>query len=73
MFRLGASLEQAQTFMRTTSVEGGETHPGRAIRMASIARGWNKAKAGTSPVRSSNSSQNWWGELMKTPLPWISQ
>ena len=46
LYKLGASLEEAQKAMYDKSVteEGDLTHPGRKERLAAIANGWNKAK-----------------------------
>lgn len=45
--KLGATLEQAQLAMAMISPEqASETHPGRALRVAEIARGWNEAASG---------------------------
>jgi hypothetical protein len=38
MYRLGASLTQAQVCAATMSERASDTHPGRAIRLASVAR-----------------------------------
>ena len=47
MYRLGASLPQAQHVMRTDLVptEATFTHPGRQARLDAIAKGWNAEKA----------------------------
>jgi len=44
MYKLGASLSQAQEAMNSSDVpeEGTLTHPGRSARLAAIAKGWNK-------------------------------
>ncbi len=78
MARLGASLQEALTFGHSLSPFGGKHHPPRKVRLASVERGYNRAKA--EPVRSLPQSPrglpqprgNWWEDLMKTPLPWVS-
>lgn len=44
MYKLGATLIQAQLAMNSSDVpeEGSLTHPGRKPRLAAIAKGWNK-------------------------------
>ena len=46
LYKLGASLAQAQEVMRGSSVseQGDFTHPSRQQRLTAIAAGWNKAK-----------------------------
>jgi hypothetical protein len=47
MNKLGATLEQAQLAMAMISPEeASDTHPGRAARVAEIARGWTNAAGG---------------------------
>lgn len=70
MARLGATLAQALTAARSLSVVGSDTHPGRETRVASVTRGYRKAKEGVAPPRRRRPIGKWWEELMKTPLPW---
>ena len=45
LYKMGASLEQAQAAMRAmASEEASETHPGRRSRLAAIEAGWTRAK-----------------------------
>lgn len=45
MYKMGASLDDAQTAMATLVAEGpdGKTHPGRGKRLAAIKEGWTQA------------------------------
>ncbi len=44
LYKLGASLEQAQEVMRyIAKTEASKTHPARSSRLQAIATGWNKA------------------------------
>jgi Zn-dependent peptidase ImmA (M78 family) len=44
MYKLGATLEQAQEVMKYIArTDASATHPGRASRMLAIQTGWNKA------------------------------
>lgn len=69
MFRLGATLAQAQTAASSMDVAGSDTHPARSVRMESVARGWRSASAHTRK-QWLRFGPGWWVELMKTPLPW---
>ncbi len=45
LFKMGATLEQAQTAMETMTGEGGSaTHPPKSARLAAIANGWMEAR-----------------------------
>jgi hypothetical protein len=45
MYKMGATLPQAQIAMSTMNNEqGSSTHPGKKDRLEAIAKGWNKAK-----------------------------
>ncbi len=50
LFRLGATLEEAQTLFRTLDETGGGTHPPRAQRLEAVARGWNRARLAQSSI-----------------------
>ncbi len=69
MFRLGATLDEALTAARSMDEDGGATHPGRAVRITSVASGWRSASRHTRP-QWLHLGPGWWQELMKTPLPW---
>ena len=43
IYLLGGSLSQAQLAFKSVSLNQSYTHPGRAARLASIAKGWNDA------------------------------
>ncbi len=44
LYKLGASLEQAQEVMNyIATIKASKTHPGRTSRMLAIQSGWNKA------------------------------
>lgn len=44
LFKLGATLDQAQEVMKhITTISGSSTHPGRLARMDAIKRGWESA------------------------------
>jgi uncharacterized protein (TIGR02145 family) len=51
LFKLGATLEESQRAMRSTSVsiEGSYTHPPRSQRLEAIRKGWEKAR-GANPA-----------------------
>ncbi len=51
LYKLGATLEEAQRAMRSASVsiEGSYTHPPRAQRLEAIRKGWEKAR-GANPA-----------------------
>lgn len=60
MFKLGATLAQAQLAMnKLGNGQGSATHPGRAQRLAAIAKGWNKARAkqGNGPTTTQPTTQ----------------
>jgi len=71
MYRLGATLAEAQTVFATFSVSASKTHPARAVRLASVARGWERARAGTTPLRKSPPHKNRWREFLSRPVPWV--
>jgi len=70
MYRLGGSLDQAQTAARTYSVGGSKTHPPRAVRLASVARGWSRAEAGVTPLQDARPRTISWVAWLSQPLPW---
>ena len=45
IYLLGGSLSQAQLAFKSVSLNQSYTHPGRAARLASIAKGWNDASS----------------------------
>jgi hypothetical protein len=48
LYRLGASLPQAQEVMKYIATqEGSRTHPGRAARMEAVKKGWERAEGNT--------------------------
>src|SRR5262249_20070403 len=69
MFRLGATLAQAQACAVTMDEKGSDTHPPRAVRLASVERGWRSAQGGKMPARVQSFPEKW-SQLMKEPLPW---
>ena len=51
MYRLGASMPQARSFFSSLSREGSKSHPARAVRIASVMRGWSRARENeTAPI-----------------------
>lgn len=70
LHRLGATLEQAQTAARQYSVAGSKSHPPRAVRLASVARGWRRAQAGVTPLEGASPKVNRWAAFLSRPLPW---
>ncbi len=73
MYRLGATLEEAQVCMKSMDEQGSKTHPGRGARVASVARGWNKAASSWAAGPPARLNGNWWAQIMKTPLPWAGR
>ncbi len=52
MYRLGASMPLAYSHFASGSREGSKTHPPRATRIASVIRGWSRARESeTAPIR----------------------
>ena len=73
MARLGATLPEAKTVFETFSVQGSKTHPPRAARLASVARGWSKAQAEKAATPSVPPGRNAWERFLRSPLPWASE
>ena len=73
MYRLGATLAQAQTFYQTTSPKGSKSHPPRATRLASVAQGFENARAGTTPIEEMPVGETIWARFLTTRLPWAGK
>ncbi len=70
MYRLGATLKQAQACASSMNEKGSDTHPGRSVRTKAVEQGRKNARHGRMRLRSKPFPE-WWGELMKEPLPWV--
>jgi tetratricopeptide (TPR) repeat protein len=61
LYKLGATLLQAQQAMNTSGFNGDDsysTHPNKSKRLAAIEKGFNKAKISTEPIIISNNESN---------------
>lgn len=86
MYRLGATLDEAQTLFRTLDPAASKTHPGRDARLEAVAQGWNRARSDAERRRPQpvleppdpppprlpqpRTEPISWGDILKLPVPW---